>query len=120
MRCFAGVFPHWLRGLSESGDSGGQMGRRVPFEQSPDRTTMRSSAKRMLTSRSTERSRLSVELSWVPGWPESTWKCRSRRNYECTITDRIREPREFMTHAARHTLSLEFDRFRYAYGYVPP
>ena len=78
MRCFGGVFLPWLRGLGESGDSGGQMGRRVPFEQRPDRTAMRSSAKRMLTSQSTERSRLSVESSWVPGWPDSTWKCRSR------------------------------------------
>ena len=42
------------------------MCRRIPFEQSPDYTAMRSSAKRMLTSRSPERSRLSVESSWVP------------------------------------------------------
>ena len=118
MRCFGGVFRRWLRGLGESGESADQMGRRVPFEQSPDRPAMRSSAKRMLTSRPPERTRLLVESSWVPGWPDSTWKCRIRHNNECTIADRIHEPEESMTRAAKPTQTLEFDRFRYAYGYV--
>ena len=78
MRCFGDVFLPWLRGLGELGDTTGQMGRRVPFEQSPDRPAMLSSAKRMLTSRSPERSRLSVWSSWVPRWPDPAWKCRSR------------------------------------------
>ena len=120
MLCFGGAFPRRLRGLGESGDSGGQMDRHVPFEQSPDRPAMRSSSNRTLTSLSPERSRLSVESSWVPGWPDSTWKCRRRRNNESTIADRIPEPEESMTRAAKRVQTLEFDRSRYAYGYVSP
>ena len=120
MRCFVGVFLHWLRGPGESVDSGGQMDRCVPFEQSPDRPAMRSSAKRMPTSRPPERSRLSVESSWVPGSPDSTWQSRRWRNYECTIADRIPDPQESLTGTAKRTQTLDFDRFRHAYGYVSP
>ena len=69
MRCFGGVFRHWLRDLGGLGDSGGPVS---PFERRSDRPAMPSSAKRMLTSRSPERPRFSVESLWVPGWPVST------------------------------------------------
>ena len=67
----------------------GQMGRGAPFERSPDRFAMRSCARCMPPiSRSSECPMLSVESSWVPGWPLSTWKRRSRRDYERAIGDR--------------------------------
>ena len=116
MRCFGGVFRHWLRGLGGLGESGGAVS---PFERSSDHPAMRSSARRMLTPRSPERPRLSVESLWVPGWPVSTCKRRHRHHHERTIADGIRESEASMTRAARRTQSLESDRFRYAYGYVP-
>ena len=100
MRCFVGVFLNWLRslgGLGEAGDGGGQMGRGVPLERSPDDSEMHSFARHILTSRSTERSRLSEQSSWLQRWPVSICKRRSRRRYECTIGDK-----NFRTRSTKH------------------
>ena len=107
----------WRFPLSEChwGGGGGVVN---PFERISDCPAMRSPARRMLTSLSPERPRLSVESLWVPGWPVSTSKRRYQRHHERTIGDGIREPEASMTRAARRTQSLESDRLRYAYSYI--
>ena len=64
MPCFGGVFRHWLRDLGGLGDSGG--GQSLRSNGVLIAPAIRSSSRRMLTSRSPERPRLSVESLWVP------------------------------------------------------
>ena len=71
---------------------------------------MRSCVWRMPTSRSLKRPGFLVESSWVPGWSVTSCNRWSRREYECTIGDRIPEPDASLTRAAKRTQSLEFDR----------
>ena len=99
MRCFGGVFRHWLRDLEGLGDSGGlSCFVRAQFLSLRDAFLRQADADIPIVRASQALGRVVVGSRLASIYMEAP---ESARDYECAIGDRIRESDASMTRAAK-------------------